>query len=132
MRMIPQEDIIHLENMIYLPMVLKVLDLDRQAIEKGPFKMKGPYLELIDKAEKLIRTDLQKTKIHMTKNYLRVILGKRDKEFTEYIFYHEGFEDHRNYSNIRLRNRTEELLAGYLKEVSKVKTEYPLQVKEEG
>ena len=33
--------------------------------------------------------------------------------FTEYIFISGGYEDHRRYLNVRLRNRTEELLDLY-------------------
>ena len=34
-----------------------------------------------------------------------------DIEFTEYTFISGGYEDHRRYLNVRLRNRTEELMS---------------------
>lgn len=43
--------------------------------------------------------------------------GNRDELFSEYIFIYNNNEEHRRYSNIRLRNRVEELLSIYLTQV---------------
>lgn len=120
MPMISQEDVRHFENMIYLPMVLAVLSLDREAFEKGPFKLKRPYLELVDAAMKRVHAELKETKLYMRKRHMKVLRGKRDDTFTEYIFFHEGYEDHRRYLNLRLRNRVEELVRIYFAEAEKL------------
>ena len=52
MPLLPPEALPYFENMIYLPMLLIILERDRESIEKGPFKLKGPYVKLIDKAMK--------------------------------------------------------------------------------
>ena len=44
---------------------------------------------------------------------MNVIRRKTDDTFTEYVFIYGGYEDHRRYLNVRLRNRTEELLTEY-------------------
>ncbi|PZX04897.1 hypothetical protein C7437_103148 [Psychrobacillus insolitus] len=40
--------------------------------------------------------------------------------FTEYVFFHGGYEEHRRYLNVRLRNRVKELLSIYFAIVEKV------------
>ncbi|MFC5540421.1 MAG: hypothetical protein C0P75_012620 [Bacilli bacterium] len=111
---IPIEAVPYLESAIYLPMLLIVLEKDYELIEKGPFKLKRPYVHLIEEAKKLAEKDLQNTKSYLKKNSLKVVQGKRDDLFTEYLFYYKQVSEVRRYSNIRLRNRVEELLNDYL------------------
>lgn len=42
---------------------------------------------------------------------MKVIKGKTDVTFTDYVFIYKGYQDHRKYLNVRLRNRTEELMS---------------------
>jgi hypothetical protein len=57
MPIIPADALHHFENMIYFPMIIGVLERDKISIESGPFKLKGPYLKLIDGALKLVRAE---------------------------------------------------------------------------
>lgn len=113
MPLIPVKALPHFENMIYLPLLLTVLELDRAEIEKGTFKLKGPYLKIIDTAILRVQKELQETTFFLKRNNMKVIRKARDSMFTDYIFINSGFEDHRRYLNVRLRNRTEELLHLY-------------------
>lgn len=75
-------------------------------------KLKGPYTKLIERALKAARTDTKETSIYLKRNNMKVIkIG--NGTFTDDLFINGGFEDIRRYLNIRLRNRTEELLSGY-------------------
>ncbi|RNF39388.1 hypothetical protein [Planococcus salinus] len=114
MPLISQEQVVHFENMIYLPMVLTILERDRALFETGAFKLNRPYIELVDGAIKQVQKELKETKIHMRKHHMKMLRGTGDDTFTEYVFYHGGYEDHRRYLNLRLRNRVEELLRVYL------------------
>lgn len=113
MPLIPVESLTYFENMIYLPMVLVILERDRAAFESGSFKLKRPYVKIVDEAIKIARTELKETTIYLRRNNMKVIRGKSDDTFTEYVFYYGGYEEHRRYLNVRLRNRTEELLTLY-------------------
>ncbi|MBD7985217.1 hypothetical protein H9649_11515 [Sporosarcina sp. Sa2YVA2] len=117
MPLIPVKALPHFENMIYLPLLLTVLELDRAEIEKGTFKLKGPYLKIIDTAILRVQKELQETTFFLKRNNMKVIRKARDSMFTDYIFINSGFEDHRRYLNVRLRNRTEELLHLYFTNV---------------
>lgn len=113
MPLISVEAIPHFENAIYFPLLIVILERDLEAIEKGTFKLKGPYIKIIDTALKIIRSEQKESSIYMRRNSMKVIKGKNDGTFTEYAFYNGGYEDHRRYLNVRLRNRTEELMDVY-------------------
>ncbi|MFJ7932788.1 hypothetical protein [Sporosarcina sp. NPDC096371] len=113
MPLISAEALSHFENMIYLPMLITILERDRNVFEKSPFKLKGPYVKLVDEATKLVRAELKATNIYLRRHNMNMLRGETDDTFTEYIFLHGGYEEHRRYLNVRLRNRTEELLSVY-------------------
>ena len=114
MPLISQEEIVYFEKAMYLPMVLIILERDRSLFEQGSFKLKRPYVELVDGAIREVRRELMETNIHMRKQHMKMLKGTGDDTFTEYVFYHGGYEDHRRYLNLRLRNQVEELLRIYL------------------
>lgn len=113
MTSIPVESIPHFENAIYLPMLIQILEKDLLIIEVTSIKLKRPYTKMIDQAIQNVQAELKKTIIYLRRNNMKLVKKGTDKEFTEYAFYNGGFEDHRRYSNIRLRNRTEELMSEY-------------------
>ncbi len=115
---IPIEAVPYLESAVYLPMLLIVLEKDYELIEHGQFKLKRPYVHLIEEAKKLAQRDLQDVKAYLKSHYLKVVQGERDELFTEYHFHYKQILEVRRYSNIRLRNRVEELLNLYLNKAS--------------
>ncbi|GKV69373.1 hypothetical protein NCCP2716_18710 [Sporosarcina sp. NCCP-2716] len=111
-----KEEIANLEKMIYLPMLLTVLERDRLTIEQGNFKLKKPYLAIVEGAAQKVHRDLGNTAAYLKMHRMSVVRGKMDDIFTEYTFLHDSTEDRRRYLNVRLRNRTEELLTRYLRQ----------------
>lgn len=87
MTRIPEKDRDILEQAMYLPMLLTVLEHDRILFEKGKFKIKEPYLELIEETIKAIQTDLKEAKNTMRKGQMRVEQVARDEAFY-YVFIH--------------------------------------------
>ncbi|MBW8349696.1 hypothetical protein K0H71_09585 [Bacillus sp. IITD106] len=114
MTRIPTGDRDIIEQAIYLPMLLTVLNRDLIVVNKSSFKLKKPYLELIEEAMKAIQKDLAEVKRYLHKNHIKVERLKSDDAFTMYMFVYKGYEEEHNYFNPRLRNRTEELLRYYL------------------
>lgn len=113
--LIPSDTLPYFDNMIYLPMLLTILSNDRVSVEKGNYKIKGPYFKLIDQAIDRVQAELKITNDYMRANKLKLIKGKTEDTFTTYIFVYQGYEDQRRYLNVRLKNRTEELLEYYLR-----------------
>ncbi|WP_053361828.1 hypothetical protein [Bacillus sp. FJAT-27251] len=114
MTRIPEKDRDIMEQAIYLPMVLTILDRDLIVVEKSGFKLKKPYLELIEETMKAIQQELAVVKSYMKQNSLRVEKVKQDEAFTMYLFLYRGYEEHHNYFNPRIRNKVQELMIHYL------------------
>ena len=114
MTRIPENDRNILEQAIYLPMVLTILNRDLQIVDSSPFKLKRPYLELIEETMKVIQGELAHVKKYMRTNKMKVERMQSDDTFTMYMFLYKGYEEHHNYFNPRLRNRVEDLMRHYL------------------
>ncbi|WP_080847413.1 hypothetical protein [Cytobacillus gottheilii] len=114
MTRIPEADRDIMEQAIYLPMVLTILNRDLQVIQKSPFKLKQPYLNLVEETLKAIQRELAEVKKYMSNNRLKVEQIKSDDAFTMFMFLYKGYEEHHNYFNPRIRNKVQELLEYYL------------------
>lgn len=114
MTRIPEDDRDIMEKAIYLPMVLIVLNRDLSVVENAPFKLKKPYLDLIEEAMKDVQKELSEVKQYLKKNNLQVIETKRDDAFTMFLFIYKGYEENHNYFNPRIRNKVQELMEAYL------------------
>ncbi|MFI8576575.1 hypothetical protein ACIGEL_12785 [Rossellomorea aquimaris] len=114
MTRIPENDRNILEQAIYLPMVLTILNRDLQIVDSSPFKLKRPYLEMIEETMKVIQGELAHVKKYMRNNKMKVERIQSDDAFTMYMFLYKGYEEHHNYFNPRLRNRVEDLMRHYL------------------
>lgn len=114
MTKIPEERMVYFERSIYLPMLLIVLEKDYKLVKNGEFKLKHPYMLLIEQARLRIEQDLKVTKAYLLHHQMYVIKNSVDELFTEYHFQYDQLLEVRRYSNIRLRNHCAELLKKYL------------------
>lgn len=114
MTRIPEHDRNMIEQAIYLPMVITILNRDRVIIESSPFKLPKPYLELVEEALKSVERELAVVRKYLRKENIKVSELKRDEAFTMYCFIYRGYEEHHNYFNPRLKNKVEELLGYFL------------------
>jgi hypothetical protein len=102
------------ESGIYLPMLLIIVNHDIEKIEQGEFKLKGPYLHMLEGIRLQLEHDLADTKQQFKQCKMKLKRGVQDQLFTEYYFYFEEIVELRRYSNIRLRNQSEYLLEQYM------------------
>ncbi|WP_019243729.1 MULTISPECIES: hypothetical protein [Bacillus] len=102
-----------IENEIYLPMLIIILERDKKVIEQSPFKLKNPYLELVENTISSVNKDLKATRNYLRNNNIKVYKRKSDEMFTQYSFSYKGHQENHNYFNPRLKNRCEELLQYY-------------------
>lgn len=103
-----------IEQAIYLPMTAAVLNKDMAVVEKSPFKLKEPYIHLIEQALKLVQKDLADVRRQLRRQKIKVLKVQQDDAFTMYAFYYNGYEEHHSYFNPRIRNKVNELLEHYL------------------
>jgi hypothetical protein len=114
MTRIPEADRDIIEKAIYLPMVLIVLNRDLTVFEQSPFKLRKPYLELVEDAIKVIQKELYEVKQFLRKNKIQVKEINRDESFTMFSFLYKGYEEQHSYFNPRIRNKVQELMEYYL------------------
>lgn len=112
--LIPAEALPYFENQIYLPMMLTILSKDRATVERSGFKLPAPYLKVIDRAIEAVQKEMKETADYLRANKMKLLKGDSDDTFTTFIFLYGGYEDKRRYLNVRLKNRTEELIELYL------------------
>ena len=95
-------------------MLIAVLQKDIELINKQPFKLRRPYLAIIDKALKLIHQDLKQTDIYLLRRSMRLVREKPDKNNeTQYTYINAGYEERHKYTSDQLRDRSEEFLNKY-------------------
>lgn len=114
MTRIPEDDRQIFERAIFLPMVLTILNRDLSVFETAAFKLKKPYINLIDYTMKKVQKDLYQTKLEMKKKNMKVWEKNRDEAFTLFSFLYKGYEEEHNYFNPRIRNEVQQLLESYL------------------
>jgi len=114
MTKILEEDLRLVEQSIYLPLVLSVLEYDRKVTEITPFKIKLVYVDLIEHTMLKVQKDLKKINEEMRKLKMKVIRGNNDGVFTEYNIYYKGYHEEHRFFNANLKNNTQKLLSYYL------------------
>ncbi|MFD1779834.1 MULTISPECIES: hypothetical protein [Fredinandcohnia] len=113
MTRIPEDDRAIFEKAVFLPMVLTILNRDLTAIETAGFKLKKPYLHLLEHTMKKVQKDLYTIKLQMKKKNMKVWEKQRDEAFTLFSFMYRGYEEEHNYFNPRIRNEVQQLLESY-------------------
>jgi hypothetical protein len=111
---ISEEDRQLFEKSIFLPMVLTILNRDIELIKVTPFKLKKPYIALVDDSMKRVQKDLYQTKQQMNKKKMKLFEVGRDEAFTQFLFVIDRWEEQHNYFNPRIRNEVQQLLQKYL------------------
>lgn len=108
-----------IEMSIYLPMTISIFNRDLSIIEQSPFKLKQPYLHIVEESLKLAQKDLTVVRRELKNNSIKVSQVQRDEAFTMYSFIFKGYEEQHNYFNPRIRNKVCELMEEYLFKVMK-------------
>ena len=111
---IPQSVVPLFEAGINLPILLTIVNQDMECVQHGEFKLKEPYIQLLDEVRIQMEKDLEDTKRQFKQKNMKLKRGKKDNLFTEFYFYYNEIFELRRYSNIRLRNQSEYLLKKYL------------------
>ncbi|WP_226682608.1 hypothetical protein [Sutcliffiella horikoshii] len=122
MTRLSKEQINLFEQAIYLPLLLIVLERDTSIIKDSGIKLKEPYLTLIDQVMRKIQLQLKQIKTDMKQQQMKLHKLKQDESFTMYAFLFNGYEEHHNYFNPRIRNKVNELLMQYILRMEEAST----------
>lgn len=114
MTRITEEDRFILEQSLFLPMVLTIFNRDLSVVQNSPFKLKDPYIHLIEEAMKCVQKDLYVVKQKMRERKMKAVEVERDEAFTLFSFIYKGYEEKHNYFNPRIRNEVISMMEKYL------------------
>ena len=64
---ITEDAIVYFEKKIYLPMLIKVLQMDLELFHKFPVKLNRPYIKKVENALQTIKQDLKIVDIYDSK-----------------------------------------------------------------
>ncbi|GAA0438161.1 hypothetical protein GCM10008983_13850 [Lentibacillus halophilus] len=105
------DDELHLASrFLFLSMAITVIQQDIQHIQAGTFKIKEPYLNLLEAMNtKAIneRNDLRKM---MRDRNVQVVALNKSHSFSSYLFVCSGREEKRNYFNPVIRKRVKSIM----------------------
>ncbi|MTW85476.1 hypothetical protein F3157_07340 [Virgibacillus dakarensis] len=110
MRYLSDEEIDVASSFLFLSMALIVIQQDIQEIQSGAFKIKEPYLELLEKMTAEATEERRKLQEVMKKKDIKVVTLNQNDSFSSYLFLCQGREEKRNYFNPAIRKKVEAII----------------------
>lgn len=107
MRYLSDEELTLAARFLFLSMAMIVIKQDIQQIRSGAFKMKEPYIELLEKMTTEATNERKKLRQIMMKRKLKVVRLEQNDSFSSYLFLCQGREEKRNYFNPAIRKKVE-------------------------
>ncbi|MGG1571827.1 hypothetical protein [Fictibacillus sp. NRS-1165] len=109
-----ETDRILVDKYIMYPMLLTIFNRDLKVIAVAPFKLKQPYVTLIENVMNAISYELRDVKKEMMKRKIKVTDGKPVDDITEYQIFIRGYQEVMRFPNVHLRNKAELLMKHFL------------------
>ncbi|GIO25713.1 hypothetical protein [Ornithinibacillus bavariensis] len=110
MRYLTDEELNIATRFLFLSMAIVVIQQDIGSIQKGPFKIKEPYIQLLEKMNSNALTERRQLRSTMEKKKLKVMLLNKNDSFSSYLFICKGKEEKRNYFNPAIRKKVQEIV----------------------
>lgn len=86
MRYLNEEELNIASRYLFLSMAIIVIEKDIQHVEKGPFKIKEPYLKLLYKMDSIAKNERRQLRKKMHDQNIKVVLKDKDDTFSTYLF----------------------------------------------
>lgn len=110
MRYLNDEELEAGSRFLFLSMALIVMQQDIRTIETGSFKIKEPYMKLLDNMMKEATNERRKLRSVMKKQDIKVVTLDQNDSFSSYLFICQGREEMRHYFNPAIRKKVEAIL----------------------
>lgn len=109
-----EEDRILVDKYIMYPMLLTIFNRDLRVIAASPFKLRQPYITLVEKVMNAISYELRDVKREMMKRKIKVADARPVDDITEYQIFIRGYQEVMRFPNVHLRNKAELLMNHFL------------------
>ncbi|MFC3040660.1 hypothetical protein ACFOGI_10415 [Virgibacillus xinjiangensis] len=110
MRYLTDEELQLAGRFLFLSMAILVIRQDTAHIQQGPFKIKGPYLDLLQNMETAALKERHRLRKEMREKGLRIVRLNKNDSFSTFLFICRGHEEKRNYFNPAIRMKVEAIV----------------------
>ena len=109
-----------MDQSIYLPLARKLLERDLATIQNGElFKIKEPYIRVIQQTIEKINNELKNVKTNMYKIGLKVVEGEQEGLFKKYDWFCRGYNGTRTFNSHNIKMQVRDILLYYMTEGEK-------------
>ncbi|RYG72624.1 hypothetical protein EU245_09845 [Lentibacillus lipolyticus] len=110
MRCLNDEELQLASRFLFLSMAITVIQQDIWHIETGTFKIKEPYLELLEQMNTEAANERKELRKRMRDKKMRVVTLHKNDSFSSYLFVCNGREEKRNYFNPAIRKKVKTIM----------------------
>lgn len=110
MRSLNRDELNIASRFLYLSMAITVIKKDLTEVQNGSFKIKEPYLILLEKMLYLAAVERKELRINMRKQSIKVYLLNKNESFSTYLFTAGNREEKRFYFNPAIRKQVVPIL----------------------
>ncbi|MGJ9459349.1 hypothetical protein [Oceanobacillus sp. CF4.6] len=107
MRYLTDKDLELASRFLFLSMAMVVIRQDRNYVQNGAFKIKEPYIKLLEKMETEASIERRKLKMVMRQKNMQIVTLNKNDSFSSFLFLCQGREEKRNYFNPAIRKKVE-------------------------
>ncbi|SHG74183.1 hypothetical protein [Ornithinibacillus halophilus] len=118
MRYLTDEEINLASRFLFLSMALIVIKQDMEQIKNGAFKIKEPYIKLLENMNSEALLERRRLRKEMEDKAIQVVLLNKNDSFSSYLFTCKGREEQRNYFNPAIRKKVEAIVRELMHKVS--------------
>ncbi|HEY4601890.1 MAG TPA: hypothetical protein VIG73_11540 [Cerasibacillus sp.] len=110
MRYLSKQELQIASRFLFLSMAIIVIRQDVNHIRNGQFKIKEPYITLLEHMLSVALNERKTLRKQMRNLQLQVLLTGKNDSFSSYLFICQGREEQRNYFNPVIRKKVEYII----------------------
>ncbi|WP_067729767.1 hypothetical protein [Oceanobacillus damuensis] len=110
MRYLSDEEFQLASRFLFLSMAMVVIRQDISHIQNGAFKIKEPYVKLLEKMESEAISERRRLKMVMRQKNMQIVTLNKNDSFSSFLFLCQGREEKRNYFNPAIRKKVEAIV----------------------
>ncbi|QKY68530.1 hypothetical protein [Lentibacillus sp. CBA3610] len=110
MRYLNDDELQLASRFLFLSMAMVVIQQDIQNIRQGTFKIKEPYIKLLEKMNTEAANERKELRKAMKDKKIQVVTLNKNDSFSSYLFVCRGREEKRNYFNPAIRKKVETIM----------------------
>src|SRR5690625_2633959 len=117
MRYLTESELNVASRFLFLSMAITVIKQDIEHIQNGAFKIKEPYLNLLNRMISEATNERRQLRKIMQDEHIQVVSLNKNDTFSSYLFISKGREEKRNYFIPAIRKKVESIIQEILEKV---------------